>query len=696
MKLTGLIVSAFLLCLTARAVAQTPTARPAPTVRHALMPVPASLEFGTGRLAVDDSFSFELGASADNRLRAAVDRMVARLKARTALQFPAMPAASGSGARLVIDCAQATAPPVPQLGDDESYAIDIDGTRALLKAGTVTGAIRGLETLLQLLDGDRQGSYFPAVRIDDRPRFPWRGLMIDIARHWMPMDVIKRNIDGMAAVKLNVLHLHITEDQGFRVESRKYPKLHQLGSDGLYYTQDQMREIVRYAADRGIRVVPEFDMPGHATSWLVGHPELASAPGPYQIERNWGIFDPTLDPTKEATYRLLDGFLGEMAAIFPDKYMHIGGDENNGKQWAANVEIQAFMKRRNLADAHALQAHFNQRVSKILTKYGKRMVGWDEILHPDLPKDIVVQSWRGQESLAQGAQKGYAGLLSNGYYLDYLHPAEQHYLVDPLPADTPLTPEQQKLILGGEACMWAEFVSPETIDSRIWPRMAAIAERFWSPGTVRDVEDMYRRLDVVSAQLEETGLLHQANPPVMLRRLAGGADPRPLEILTSVVEPVKVYNRPQQRPANQMMPLTRLVDVATADAPAARPFNTTVDRFLAHAGTEVGASALVAAFERWRSIKPSIDVLIDQSPALAEVRPLADDLAALAAVGLEAVSYLRQGVVPAPEWHASASARIEAAGKPKGQLEFAILPAMKRLVDAAGAKGAKPPQPTAP
>jgi hexosaminidase len=520
--------------------------------------------------------------------------------------------------------------------------------------------------------------------------------MIDIARLWMPMDVIKRNIDGMAAVKLNVLHLHITEDQGFRVESRKYPKLHQLGSDGLYYTQDQMREIVRYAADRGIRVVPEFDMPGHATSWLVGHPELASAPGPYQIERNWGIFDPTLDPTKEATYRLLDGFLGEMAAIFPDKYMHIGGDENNGKQWTANVEIQAFMKRRNLADAHALQAHFNQRVSKILTKYGKRMVGWDEILHPDLPKDIVVQSWRGQESLAQGAQKGYAGLLSNGYYLDYLHPAEQHYLVDPLPADTPLTPEQQKLILGGEACMWAEFVSPETIDSRIWPRMAAIAERFWSPGTVRDVEDMYRRLDVVSAQLEETGLLHQANPPVMLRRLAGGADPRPLEILTSVVEPVKVYNRPQQRPANQMMPLTRLVDVATADAPAARPFNTTVDRFLAHAGTEVGASALVAAFERWRSIKPSIDVLIDQSPALAEVRPLADDLAALAAVGLEAVSYLRQGVVPAPEWHASASARIEAAGKPKGQLEFAILPAMKRLVDAAGAKGAKPPQPTAP
>jgi hexosaminidase len=682
MKLTGMMVSLLLLCLTLRVAGQSPIAPQAPGVRHTLMPVPATLEFRSGRLAIDDSFSFELGAKPDSRLKAAVDRMIARLKGRTALQFPATPAAGGGASRLVIECQQATAPPVPQLGDDESYAIDIDEKRALLKSATITGVIRGLETLLQLVDGDRQGFYLPAVRIEDSPRYPWRGLMIDIARHWMPMEVIKRNIDGMAAVKLNVLHLHITEDQGFRVESRKYPKLHQLGSDGQYYTQNEMREVVRYAADRGIRVVPEFDMPGHATSWLVGHPELASAPGPYQIERNWGIFDPTLDPTKEATYRLLDGFLGEMAAIFPDRYMHIGGDENNGKQWAANADIQTFMKQRNLADAHALQAHFNQRVSKILTKHGKRMVGWDEILHPDLPTDIVVQSWRGQESLAQGAQKGYAGLLSNGYYLDYLHPAGQHYLVDPLPPGTPLTPEQQKLILGGEACMWAEFVSPETIDSRIWPRMAAIAERFWSPGTVRDVDDMYRRLAVVAVQLEETGLLHDVNPPMMLRRLA--ADPRPLEVLTSVVEPVKVYNRPQQRPANQMMPLTRLVDVAGADAPAARPFNSAVDRFLADPAKEVGAPALVATFELWRSIRPSIDVLIDQAPALAEIRPLADDLVALATLGLEAVSYLRHGVAPSAEWHTSSAARLEASGKPKGQLEFAILPAMKRLLEAAG------------
>lgn len=677
MTLTALLMPALVVALGANAQAQTAT------FRHTLMPVPASVHAAEGRLGIDDGFTFELPANAPLRLQQAVARAIARLKARTALRFQSSAAPTSGASRLIVECAQTAAPDIPQLGDDESYALLIDGQRALLRAATVTGVSRGLETLLQLLDGDRDGFFLPAVRIEDRPRFPWRGLMIDIARHWMPMEVLKRNIDGMAAVKLNVLHLHITEDQGFRIESRKYPKLHQLGSDGQYYTQEQMREVVRYAADRGIRVVPEFDMPGHVTSWLVGHPELGSAPGPYQIERKWGIFDPTLDPTKESTYKLLDGFLGEMAALFPDRYMHIGGDENNGKQWSANADIQAFMKKRNLADAHALQAYFNQRVSKILTKYGKKMVGWDEILHPDLPRDIVVQSWRGQKSLAEGAQKGYAGLLSHGYYLDYLHPAGDHYLVDPLPADTPLTPEQQKFILGGEACMWAEFVSPETIDSRIWPRMAAIAERYWSPGAVRDVDDMYRRLGSVSVQLEEVGLLHRANPQAMLRRLAAGSDPQPLHVLASVVEPVKVYQRPRQRPADQMMPLTRMVDAVVADAPAARAFQREVDRFLADPAKETGAAALVSMLEEWRAIRPGIDVLIDGSPALAELRPLTEDLVALAGLGLESITYLRHGMAPSADWKRLADNRLESAGKPKGQLEFAILPAVKRLIEAA-------------
>src|SRR5215813_5329674 len=487
---------------------------------HSLMPVPASLRFNSGRLAITPSFTIAAPGHSDARLLAAIDRMARRLEARTGLTFARGLASEGTAATLVIQC-QSAGKAIPSVDEDESYSLEVSTSQAVMNAPTVVGALRGLETFLQLLDGAADGYFIPAVSIQDKPRFPWRGLLIDIGRHWQPMEVIKRNLDGMAAVKLNVLHLHTTEDQGFRIESKKFPKLHQLGSDGNYYTQAEMREIIEYARMRGIRVVPEFDMPGHTTSWFVGYPDLASKPGPYQIERRWGIFDPVMDPSNEQLYELLDGFIGEMAALFPDSYMHIGGDEVKGNHWKENPKIQAFIQEKGLKDNHGFQAYFNQRLSKIVTKHGKKMIGWDEVLHPDLPKDIVVQSWRGQQSLAEAAKKGYAGILSNGYYIDLMQPGWQHYLNDPIPVNTTLTPEEQKLILGGEATMWSEWVSPETIDSRIWPRTAAIAERLWSPRGVKDVDDMYRRLTVMSVQLEEIGLLHERNYGVMLRRLAG-------------------------------------------------------------------------------------------------------------------------------------------------------------------------------
>jgi N-acetyl-beta-hexosaminidase len=291
------------------------------------------------------------------------------------------------------------------LDEDESYQLQVSDQKVQLTAPTVVGALRGVETLLQLLSVDRSGSYFPAVKVQDQPRFHWRGLLIDVGRHYQPPEVLKRNLDAMAAVKLNVFHWHLTEDQGFRVESKKFPRLHQLGSDGLYYTQDQIREIIDYARERGIRVVPEFDIPGHSTSWLVGHPELGSAPGPYTIERGAGIFEPALDPTREEVYKFLDIFLGEMASLFPDAYMHIGGDENEGKQWDRNPKIQAFMKEKGIKDNHALQAYFNTRVLKILEKHKKKMIGWDEILQPELPKNAVIHSWRGPAALADAAGK---------------------------------------------------------------------------------------------------------------------------------------------------------------------------------------------------------------------------------------------------------------------------------------------------
>ena len=378
----------------------------APTPQINLMPVPASVNFHPERLTVDASFKVATRGHSDDRLKAAIARFVKRLEGRTVLTLEPGLATDDQMTQLIVHC-DGPGRNLPSVAENESYRIDITRRQAILKAPTVVGAIRGLETLLQLLNADRNGYFLPGVLIEDQPRFPWRGLMIDIARHFQTMEMLKRNLDAMAAVKLNVFHWHLTEDQGFRVESKKYPKLHQLGSDGNYYTQEQVKEVIAYARDRGIRVVPEFDIPGHSTSWLVGYPELGSAPGPYTIERRPGIFEPALDPTREEVYKFLDGFLSEMAALFPDEYLHIGGDENEGKQWDRNPAIQAFMKEKGIKDNHALQAYFNTRLLKILQKNNKKMIGWDEILQPELPKDIVIHSWRGTAALAEAARKGY-------------------------------------------------------------------------------------------------------------------------------------------------------------------------------------------------------------------------------------------------------------------------------------------------
>ena len=651
--------------------------------QHHLMPVPASLSFQPGKLALSSSFTVAVVGHSDARLQGAVRRMLRRLEDRTGFVLPRAQAGDPALATLLIECKEA-GPAMPALGEDESYTLSVTEQQAALRAQTVVGVLRGLETFLQLLEGDRAGYFLPLAQVQDRPRFPWRGLLIDVCRHWQPLEVIKRNLDGMAALKLNVLHLHLTENQGFRIESRRYPKLHELGSDGLYYTQAEIRDLLAYARDRGIRVVPEFDIPGHSTSWFVGHPELASAPGPYQIERKYGVFDPAMNPTREEVYRFLDKFLGEMAALFPDAYMHIGGDEVTGKHWRLNPQIQAFMQQKGLKDKQALQAYFNQRVSQILQKHGKRMMGWDEILHPDLPKNIVIQSWRGQKSLAEGARAGYTGILSSGYYLDHLRTAAEHYAVDPIRPDSGLTDEQAARILGGEACMWAEYVSPENIDSRIWPRLAAIAERFWSPRTVTDVEDMYRRLAVVSVQLEELGLTHESYADRMLRRLAGSLEVQPLKTLVGVLEGLKGLRRETINPITQQTPLTRLVDVAGADSRASRRFSTMVEGLLADAPRfNANRDSLRALLLEWHKVHPAVYVMADKSPVMREAEPLARDLSELSATALEALEYLFERVEPPREWLDEKLALIERVGKNRSEMEFPILPSVRRLVIAA-------------
>nr|WP_279115936.1 family 20 glycosylhydrolase [Enterobacter soli] len=389
-----------------------------------LMPWPAKVERPAtqGALVLSDNIS--VSVSGDD-----LGDAVNRLRQRIALQtgWILQPQADKPDKPTIrIDIAKKVKPqPLPD--SDESYTLKVDADGAIISANTRFGALRGMETLLQLIQNGPENTAIPWVTIEDAPRFPWRGLLLDSARHFIPLNDIKRQIDGMAAAKLNVLHWHLTDDQGWRFTSKRYPKLTQLASDGQFYTPDQMREIVRYAADRGIRVVPEIDMPGHASAIAVAYPELMSAPGPYEMERHWGVLKPVLDPTKEATYTFAEAMVSELAAIFPDPYLHIGGDEVDDSQWKQNTAIQKFMRDNKLADSHALQAYFNRKLETILEKHHRQMVGWDEIFHPDLPKSILIQSWQGQDALGQVAEKGYKGILSTGFYLDQPQSTAYHY-----------------------------------------------------------------------------------------------------------------------------------------------------------------------------------------------------------------------------------------------------------------------------
>ena len=656
--------------------------------RRNLMPVPANLAWKSGRLNVTKNFTVAIKGQTDERLKSYIFRVTRRLEGRTVLEM-SREISNDANATLLIET-NSTGNAIPQLGDDESYNLEITNSQAKLTAPTTVGAMRGLETFLQLLEGDKDGFYFPAVSIKDQPRFAWRGLMIDSARHFMPLDVIKRNLDGMAAVKLNVLHWHLTEDQGFRVETRKFPELYLQGSDGNYYTQDQIREIIKLAADRGIRVMPEFDMPGHATAWLVSHPEIGSGkPGEtYKIERLPGIFDPTLDPTNEATYKLLEVFFKEMSELFPDKYLHIGGDENEGKQWKANAKIQSFMQEKGLKTQDDLQQYFNQRILKFIEKNGKIMMGWDEIFQPGIPKNIVIQSWRGQESLAKVARQGNQGILSNGYYIDLMFPASQHYAVDPLPANTTLTAEEQKRILGGEATMWSEWVSPETIDSRIWSRMPAVAERFWSPREINDVDDMYRRLAVIQNQLEELGLTHRKNQAVLLRRLTNNQDISALQSLVSIIEPVKEYQRYQQRPQTMLSPLTGLVDASNTDASNAREFNKAVNELIAGKDSAMNVGKIRRFLNDWRNSQNDLQKLMENSPALLEAKQLATDLQTLTKIAEEALKDLELRRIKSgngfgdksAEWRDAQLKILNEIAKPKAALEIVIVESVKKMV----------------
>ncbi len=646
---------------------------------YELMPLPQEINETGSSFRLDKNFDISISGNPADRLFPAATRMLRRLSGRTGLFFPQdfiTKESFSDTSEMIIEVER---PGKIELGQDESYSLNISGDKIKLSAPTDLGAMHGLQTLFNFVQADYAGYYFPGVEIKDAPRFPWRGLMIDAARHFMPVDMVKRNLDGMAAVKMNVLHWHLSDNQGFRIESKSFPKLHELGSDGFYYSQAQIKDVIKYANDRGIRVYPEFDVPGHSTPFLVAYPELAAAPGPYTIDRNWGILDPTLDPTKEYTYEFLDTLFGEMSQLFPDEYFHIGGDEVNGVQWNANEDIQNYMKENNIEDNYSLQTIFTSRVNELLTKHGKKMVGWDEILQPGTPKNIVIQSWRGPQYLVEAAKKGYRGMLSNGYYIDLIQPAKFHYLNDPIPDSTDLTEEERENILGGEATMWAELVTPENVDSRIWPRTAAIAERFWSPQEVRDVNDMYKRMERISFLLEDYGLEHQKNYAMMLRRLTNNNDIEALKTFTDVIEPVKIYTRHRQGVKyTSYSPYTRAADAARPESITANRFEKLVDKYLN--GEKENLPTIEKYLNTWSGNYSDLEETIKKSPILKEVSPMSKNLRDISEAALDAINYLEEGKPADEEWLSSKIKLLEEAKEPYGQAELAVVNPIEKLI----------------
>ncbi|MGO4819113.1 beta-N-acetylhexosaminidase [Flavobacterium sp. W22_SRS_FP1] len=602
-----------------------------------LMPWPKNIELTAGNFAISKNFKVNITGNPNARLFLAATRFLRRLDGRTGMFFEQAFLTKVNEvpeAQLQINCIRSG---IIGINENESYELSIDSTKIVINAETDLGAMHGLETILQLLQNDSNSFYFPSVNIEDSPRFTWRGLMIDAARHFQPVDVIMRNLDAMAAMKMNVFHWHLADDQGWRIEMKNLPKLIELASDGNYYTQEEIKGVVKYAANRGILVIPEIDIPGHASALLSVYPEIGSkidnGVGSYSVQRGSGIFNATLDPSNPETYKLISAIFDEVCPLFPSDYFHIGGDENNGKEWNVNPKIQEFKKTHNLANNHDLQTYFNMQLVPMLKRHGKNVMGWEEIMTKDMSKDAIIQAWRGTNegeasggSLITAAKNGYKTVLSNGFYIDLMLGVEQHYTNDPIPKNSKLTTEEKARILGGEAEMWSELVTPLNIDSRIWPRTAAIAERLWSSGEITDLNSLHKRLKTVSFRLEELGITHIRNKEVILRNISNNQSTVPINDLSNVCEPLKNYSRNGGGKKYRMhSPLSLFADACTADASDAYDFDKAVIAYFDH-HSKVNQVAVTDFFRKWIDMYKSLINLSSNAPLVQPILPLSKSL----------------------------------------------------------------------
>ncbi len=491
----------------------------------AIVPYPNHLEAGRGTYRVTDR-PVTCDSRTDERTQRAVVGFAARLATVTGGTNPVtvadeMPA---SGIRFVTD----------ESLPAEGYELNVDGEGIEVRASQFPGFLYALQSLGQLLPAAVYGTEpapdaaweVPCVKIADAPRFAYRGMHLDVARHFFSVDEVKRYIDVMAIHKLNTLHWHLTDDQGWRIEIKRYPELTAVGSirkatvvrkewgtyDGTpyggFYTQDEIRDVVKYAADRGITVIPEIDLPGHMLAALTAYPELGCTGGPYEVWGRWGVADDVLCPGREKTFEFLEGVLTEVMELFPSEYIHIGGDECPKVRWEKCPRCQAKIRQLGLKDdgehtaEHYLQSYVTDRIGKFLAQHGRRIIGWDEILEGRAPSDAVVMSWRGSEGGIAAAKLGHDVIMTpnSHFYFDYYQsldtdaepfgiggyiPMEQVYSYDP--AFPELTPEQQKHILGVQANLWTEYVlSDEHLEYMLLPRLAALSEVQWCQPETKD------------------------------------------------------------------------------------------------------------------------------------------------------------------------------------------------------------------
>lgn len=565
---------------------------------------------------------------------------------------------------------------VPNLHSNYQYVLRIDGQKISVRAIEEWGALAALSTLAQLSVGF--GEHLPDCTITDEPKHPWRGLLVDVARHFISLSTLFQCCDLMHHFKMNVLHLHLSDDQGFRFGSEVYPEL--VSADN--YSLAELRQLITYAADLGIRVVPELDVPGHTSSWLIKHLEWGFGDEKEDDLTEFGPHRGCLDPSNPKTMEAVLTLFEELAHTFPDEYVHVGGDEVDPFYWEKSAKVQSWAAAQGLLNSRDIQAQFTIEVCKHLSELNKKAIVWDEALHELLPTSVTVQAWRGLRARDNSLASGYPTIVSAPYYLDLHYPAALHYLYtpemssqawqdadetvrnDPVLAHVAdgvrwhqdfgefpsLSKSESGTILGGEACMWSELVTDELLLTRVWTRAPAIAERFWSELDIEQADSMYERLSVSLQRLPFLALpdvlnIHQVHPCTALKPLF------------EMLEPVKWYGRllsmervaaraegreesACKRPYNQQTPLNRIVDRIPAESLLATRLARRIKQGEDLSPWIIGWQNQCAIFDTW----------VNQYPELAELRPASEALARLADVALGLASYDSNLVGPFGEY----------------------------------------------